>query len=761
MRGLAVLAGALMLLTFGALPGHAEKRVALVIGNGDYQHADKLANPVADARGMRDALGRLGFDIVYGENLAKQQLEYTIGRFASAAQDSDVALVFFAGHGATFGDVPYVVPVDAQFTSLAEVPYQLVQVETLIGELRRAKGLRIAILDACRDNAAERELKRKAVRGGEVTRGLARVRNAEGLILAYATQYLSTADDGNARGNSPFTTALLHHIATPGLDVRDLFYNVGREVVDATQGRQRPETSISFYERYALVPAAVAPAPAPPPQARPTTDPCAEARDHWRSAELIASVAAFEDHLTRFPDCAFAALARARIEELKKKTANLAPPPEARPSAPPAAEPMAASEAAQAWASIKDTTSIPTLEAFINRFGDSFYADLARARLAELKKVAAVGPVVRAPPERDVTECDRLAGDPYDDLPPGVAAVEKTEISATLAVPACRAALAQRPDDLRVAYQLGRALRASNEENDKAEGLRLIRRAAEADHVAAAYTLGDLYELGEGVPQDYTQARQWYEKAAAAGHALAMYDLGSLYELGSGVRTSATQARQWCQKGTAALEKAAAAGNINAMALLASEYTDLGHTCSATDYARGRQWYEKAAAAGHGSAMYNLGQLYEEGTGVRKNFAQARQWYEKAAAAGHVDAMVNLADFYEKGTGGPKDYAVARQWYEKAAAAGDAGAMNNLGVLYDNGQGVPQDYAQARQWYEKAAAAGDANAMYNLGAVYENGDGVLRDYTLARQWYEKAAAAGDEDVEKKAKKALRQIRGKK
>ncbi len=251
----------------GILPGHAEKRIALVIGNSVYQHADKLANPVTDARAMRDALVKLGFEVVYGENLGKQQLELKIGSFADAVHDADVALVYFAGHGATFGDVPYVVPVDAQFSSLGQMPYVLVPVETLIGELRQAKGLRIVILDACRDNAAERELKRAASRGGEITRGLARVNNPEGLILAYATQYLSTAADGAPNGDSPFTTALLHNIATPGLDVKDLFFRVGREVTASTMGRQRPEISISFYDSYALVPgttAAAAPAVAPP-----------------------------------------------------------------------------------------------------------------------------------------------------------------------------------------------------------------------------------------------------------------------------------------------------------------------------------------------------------------------------------------------------------------------------------------------------------------------------------------------------------------
>lgn len=320
MRRVAAFACAVMLTCFGASPSQADRRVALVVGNGDYVHADKLANPVTDARRLRDTLDKLHFEVVFGENLDKRALERTIARFADAVQEADVALVFFAGHGATFGDTPYVVPVDAQFSSLPEVPYELVPVETLIGELRRAKGLRIAILDACRDNSAERELKRTAARGGEVSRGLARVKNPEGLILAYATQYLSTAADGDPNGDSPFTTALLNNIATPGLDVKDLFFKVGREVIETTKGGQRPEVSVSFYDSYSLVPAA---AVGPPPASTPTTT-----------------------------------------------------------------APSITREAERAWPLVKDTTNAAILEEYIKRYGDTFYATLARARIAELKAAA-------------------------------------------------------------------------------------------------------------------------------------------------------------------------------------------------------------------------------------------------------------------------------------------------------------------------------------------------------------------------------------
>ena len=280
MRALICLALSWLLSFAGSGLGYAEKRVALVVGNGAYTYADRLANPVNDARGMRTALAGIGFDVVYGEDLDQNALRRTIGRFADIAQDADVAVVFFAGHGATFGDTPYVVPVDAQFSSLGQVPYELVPVETLIGELRRVKGVRIAILDACRDNAAEGRLKRQASRGGEPSRGLGPMRNPDGLILAYATQYLSTAADSGGGRNSPFTVALLNNIATPGLDVKDLFFKVGREVLAATGGKQRPEIAVSIYDQYALVPAASqiiagtpaislppsSPAPARPPQ---------------------------------------------------------------------------------------------------------------------------------------------------------------------------------------------------------------------------------------------------------------------------------------------------------------------------------------------------------------------------------------------------------------------------------------------------------------------------------------------------------------
>jgi formylglycine-generating enzyme required for sulfatase activity len=350
-----IIAAAALMLLCAVATGHAEKRVALVVGNAAYRHADKLANPVNDARGMRDALKNLGFDVTYGEDLDQKGLRRAIGQFADRVGDADVAMVYFAGHGATFGDTPYVVPVDAEFSSLGQVAYELVPVETLIGELRQAKGVRIVILDACRDNAAEQELKRQASRGGPAMRGLAPMKNPGGLIIAYATQYLSTAADdagGASTGglfswassstrHSPFTAALLNNIATPGLDVKDMFYKVGRDVVAATEGKQRPEISISMYDQYALVPGGGG-GVAPPPAAGP-----ADGEMTWSIVKDTRDAEQLRRFVSQFPSSPRRREAEQRIKALEQtNVAALPARPEEKPPGPAPSAPMPAAAAA-------------------------------------------------------------------------------------------------------------------------------------------------------------------------------------------------------------------------------------------------------------------------------------------------------------------------------------------------------------------------------------------------------------------------------
>jgi TPR repeat protein len=161
------------------------------------------------------------------------------------------------------------------------------------------------------------------------------------------------------------------------------------------------------------------------------------------------------------------------------------------------------------------------------------------------------------------------------------------------------------------------------------------------------------------------------------------------------------------------------------------------------DYARAAEWYRKAAEQGNSNAQYNLGVMYSTGQGVAKDPAEAMRWYLKAAEKGIPGAQNNLAALYDEGPGGFRDYAQAEKWYRKAAEQGIATAQFNLAVMYDIGQGVAINYSEALNWYHKAADQGHAGALANIGILYYNGQGLKRDLAEALQYFILAQQAGD------------------
>jgi tetratricopeptide (TPR) repeat protein len=117
-----------------------------------------------------------------------------------------------------------------------------------------------------------------------------------------------------------------------------------------------------------------------------------------------------------------------------------------------------------------------------------------------------------------------------------------------------------------------------------------------------------------------------------------------------------------------------------------------------------------AADKGDATAMERLGMYYAEGFGVAQNYAKAREWLEKAANKGDTDAMLKLGLLYTRS----QDWAKARQWFKKGADNGNERAMVSIGMLYESGQGVAQNFAEARGWYEKAADKGESTATGHL-----------------------------------------------
>ena len=318
MRRQALAALAAVMLAISAAPSFAENRVALVIGNGAYEHTPRLTNPANDAADVSAALKRSGFETILATDLNKAAMDEVTIRFARAARTADVALFYYSGHALQFAGVNYLAPIDTQLVDEADLR-RMVRLDEILQDLQQAKNLRILVVDACRDNPLAEQLKRSlgTTRALPLQRGLAKMDSPEGMIVAYATQAGRTAEDGDGR-NSPYTAAFLKNIEAKD-EIGTIFRRISADVYTATRQTQLPELSLSLIGEFYLngkVQITVTPAPA---------DPCAAASEHWKSSESIGTVEAYQDHIARFPGCAFAGLAKVRIESLKGKTAAKTP----------------------------------------------------------------------------------------------------------------------------------------------------------------------------------------------------------------------------------------------------------------------------------------------------------------------------------------------------------------------------------------------------------------------------------------------------
>jgi hypothetical protein len=242
MRLLAVL---LAWVLFASSPAHAQKRIALIIGNAAYKNAPTLQNPRNDAQDVSAALQRLGFETIVGLDLDRDGMEVKSIAFSRAARDADVALVYYSGHAMQRRGINYLMPVDAVLHDDADLR-RLTRVDEIVDDLNQAKSLRILVLDACRVNPLADELSRsmELTRGPPVDRGIARMIAPKGMIISFATQPGQTAADGQGR-NSPYTMAFLKNIETPG-EIGAVFHHMTADVYNETQGKQVPELSLSY-----------------------------------------------------------------------------------------------------------------------------------------------------------------------------------------------------------------------------------------------------------------------------------------------------------------------------------------------------------------------------------------------------------------------------------------------------------------------------------------------------------------------------------
>jgi len=233
------IAGILSLLALvEAVPASAADRVALVIGNGAYQKVPTLPNPPRDATDIGAALERLNFKVTRLSNASAAEMRKAIVDFGRTTDGSEMAVVFYAGHGMEAGGENWLIPTDAELRSDADVESEAVSLRSINLQVSKARQLGLVILDACRNNPFAAKMQR-SLRTRAVARGLAPTEPTDNVLVAYAARDGTTANDGDGR-NSPFTTALLRNIETPGLEISFLFRNVRDEVMTATKREQQP-----------------------------------------------------------------------------------------------------------------------------------------------------------------------------------------------------------------------------------------------------------------------------------------------------------------------------------------------------------------------------------------------------------------------------------------------------------------------------------------------------------------------------------------
>jgi len=292
---------AFVLLVCSISDAKADRRVALVVGNSNYSNASLfLANPKNDAEDVAAALRGIGFEVIQAIDANKRDLDLNMAKFARLAIDADAALFYYAGHAVQYQGRNFLMPTDAEVEDEISFRYQMTPLDDVRAALDRGDGVKIVILDACRNNPIVNALRRKKKSGDSrsvdaVRGGLAKIDKAQGMVVAYSTAADEVAADGDGR-NSPFTSAFLKRLKEPGLEVEQLFRRVAADVNAQTGGRQRPETYVSLLSNYYLN----------------QTDRIAfdKIKDSPDSAPL-------QDFIARFPTSSYVPEAQSRIQKIE------------------------------------------------------------------------------------------------------------------------------------------------------------------------------------------------------------------------------------------------------------------------------------------------------------------------------------------------------------------------------------------------------------------------------------------------------------
>ena len=577
--------------TAASFPAVADRRVALVIGNSAYRNTVQLPNPRNDATDVAKMLKIAGFEVVEGADLDKRGMDDAFRRFADAAAGADAALFFYGGHGFQFQGTNYLVPVDAKLTGGADVGAQMARVDDVLANLQRASGVRILMLDACRDNPLADQLLAQAnpARAVTVTRGLARIKQTAGTVIAYSTQPGAVAADGEGR-NSPFAAAFIQQVGKPGVEIGPLFRHVAADVYKATNERQLPEVTFSllgdfyFVGQPVVVPPPVAAAPSAT-QAAALVLPTPAARVAAEGCDRLAASAEDIDRPSGVPGVALNRIQPRLAIDACRAALTLAP-------------------------------DHRRLQFQLSR-ALSVAGENAEARNWLMKSVAA-GSVAAMSDLAVMLETGE--GGPVD-LPRAVALFDQAAASGN--VPAMR--------NIAIEFENGLGRPA-----DAAQAAQWYRKAADTGDPQAMGFLGVLHLQGTGVPKDASQARAWIDRLVTTEHTATMLRVGYvMLGLTGAVKDYATARKLF--------QRAAELGDGDGNVMLGNMAG--GGIGEPRDFAKAADYYERAAAIGNLNAKASLMPLLMAGAGgFKRDPGKAAEYGLEALRGGSVVARGLLID---------------------------------------------------------------------------------------------------------------------
>jgi len=570
-------------------PAWADKRVALVIGNGDYRTMQALKNPANDALDVADAFVQLGFDVTEERNLGRDAMQKAIAEFAEKSADADISVFYYAGHGVQLDTHNYMIPVDAELESIDDIPDRTIELQPIIQALSVGGGGRIVFLDACRNNPVPSLTLSNGLASPDLPR--------DNFLIAYSASRGQAAYDGGGR-NSPFATAILQHLPEKGEDLAALLTEVRNDVKLGTGSLQLTQEWSTLGQQVYLAPG--------PREAFPPETMLFQLAAKGPDEDLL------KYYLGQFPNGPHASDARSLIGS-------------------PASGGVAAANSSPGvedllWSLARTQRSGPLVELYLARYPDGRNAEAAKALLPSLATGKDVSPDML---------CQRLATHPDDSTStiPGVASAD-LHANRDPAIEACRKAVAEFPDNAHYMSLLARALAAGVEGAEiPAEAIQLYEQAAARGDARAMVSLGLLKQSGNGVPQDVGAAVQLYQQAFGLHFPDGGVQLG--YALATGTGTAKDMQRAVSVYKQASLDGSARA-TYNLGVLYLEKNLGLGTDSEALDL------FLRAADQGERSGYVAAGKILDGGYEVERDHEKAAQYLLMGISTDPGDAFEEL-----------------------------------------------------------------------------------------------------------------------